>query len=183
MRFSEAYPGIPNGRDACGIIAIAEKSARPSHANVQRTIESLYKMAHRAGLIRGEGDGTGIQTDLPRELWAGYLYEAGLDSNLAQNPRFFVGHLFIPKSAGARIQELFDLFRVEGSRRGIKLLLERKGETNSRVLGPVGKRRAAVLPGGRSIHRWRWAPVGAGLATRATLPGTRGFAFNRHCGL
>ena len=140
MKFSEAYPGIPNGRDACGIIAIAEKSARPSHANVQRTIESLYRMAHRAGLIRGEGDGTGIQTDLPRELWAGYLYEAGLDSNLAENPRFFVGHFFIPKSEGVRIQELFDLFRVEGSKRGIKLLLERKGETNSRVLGPVGKR-------------------------------------------
>ncbi|MCS7058194.1 MAG: glutamate synthase-related protein [Meiothermus sp.] len=140
MRFSEAYPGIPSGRDACGIIAIVEKSARPSHANVQRTLESLYKMAHRAGLIRGEGDGTGIQTDLPRELWATYLYEAGLDSNLAQNPRFFVGHLFVPKSEGGRVQELFDLFRVEGSKRGIRLLLERRGETNSSVLGPVGKR-------------------------------------------
>ncbi len=140
MRFSEAYPGIPTGRDACGIIAIVEKSARPSHANVQRTLESLYKMAHRAGLIRGEGDGTGIQTDLPRELWATYLYEAGLDSNLAQNPRFFVGHFFVPKSEGSRVQELFDLFRVEGSKRGIRLLLERKGETNSSVLGPVGKR-------------------------------------------
>ena len=138
--FSKAYPGIPNGQDACGIIAVVEKSAKPSHSNVQRTLESLYKMAHRAGLIRGEGDGTGIQTDLPRELWATYLYEAGLDSNLAQNPRFFVGHFFVPKSEGTRVQELFDLVRVEGSKRGIKLLTERKGETNSRVLGPVGKR-------------------------------------------
>lgn len=140
MKFREAYPGIPIGQDACGIIAVAEKSARPTHANVQRTLESLYKMAHRAGLIRGEGDGTGIQTDLPRELWASYLYEAGLDSNLAQNPRFFIGHLFVPKSEGTRVQELFDLLRVEGSKRGIKLLMERKGETNSSVLGPVGKR-------------------------------------------
>nr|MBF6593139.1 glutamate synthase [Thermaceae bacterium] len=138
--FRKAYPGIPIGQDACGIIAVVEKSAKPSHANVQRTLESLYKMAHRAGLIRGEGDGTGIQTDLPRELWASYLYEGGLDSNLAQNPRFFVGHFFVPKSEGTRVQELFDLVRVEGSKRGIKLLLERKGETNSRVLGPVGKR-------------------------------------------
>ncbi|GEM85881.1 glutamate synthase-related protein [Meiothermus granaticius] len=138
--FSKAYPGIPNGRDACGIIAVVEKSAKPSHSNVQRALDSLYKMAHRAGLIRGEGDGTGIQTDLPRELWASYLYEAGLDSNLAQNPRFFVGHFFVPRSEGARVQELFDLFRVEGSKRGIKLLTERKGETNARVLGPVGRR-------------------------------------------
>ncbi|MDX2004991.1 MAG: glutamate synthase-related protein [Meiothermus sp.] len=145
MKFREAYPGIPNGSDACGIIAVVEKTARPTHANVQRTLESLYKMAHRAGLIRGEGDGTGIQTDLPRELWASYLYEAGLDSNLAQNPRFFVGHFFVPKSEASRVQELFDLFRVEGSRRGVKLLVERKGETNSGVLGPVGKRTEPVF--------------------------------------
>lgn len=145
MKFREAYPGIPNGSDACGIIAVVEKTARPTHANVQRTLESLYKMAHRAGLIRGEGDGTGIQTDLPRELWASYLYEAGLDSNLAQNPRFFVGHFFVPKSEAGRVQELFDLFRVEGSRRGVKLLVERKGETNSGVLGPVGKRTEPVF--------------------------------------
>jgi len=139
MEFRKAYPGIPNGSDACGIIAVVEKSARPSHANVQRTIESLYRMAHRAGLIRGEGDGTGVQTDLPRELWASYLYEAGLDANLAQNPRFFVGHFFVPGGESTRVQELFDLLRVEGSKRGVKLLAERKGETNSRVLGPVGK--------------------------------------------
>ena len=140
MEFRKAYPGIPTGHDACGIIAVVDKSARPSHANVQRTLESLYRMAHRAGLIRGEGDGTGIQTDLPRELWASYLYDAGLDANLAQNPRFFVGHLFVPKSEATRVQELFDLLRVEGSKRGIKLLHERKGDTNGSVLGPMGKR-------------------------------------------
>ncbi|WP_018467202.1 glutamate synthase-related protein [Calidithermus timidus] len=140
MEFRKAYPDIAIGHDACGIIAIAEKAGKPTHANVQRVIESLYSMAHRAGLIRGEGDGTGIQTDLPRELWAGYLEEAGFDGNLANNPRFFVGHLFIPKSSAERVQELMDLIRVEGSRRGIKLLLERKGEVNSSVLGPVGRR-------------------------------------------
>jgi len=140
MEFRKAYPDIPIGHDACGIIAIAERAGKPTHANVQRVIESLYSMAHRAGLIRGEGDGTGIQTDLPRELWAGYLEEAGFDGNLANNPRFFVGHLFIPKGSAERVQELMDLIRVEGSRRGIKLLLERRGEVNSGVLGPVGRR-------------------------------------------
>lgn len=140
MEFRKAYPEVPIGNDACGIIAIVEKSGRSSHGNVQRVLESLYRMAHRAGLIRGEGDGTGIQTDLPRELWAAYLEEAGIDGSLAQNPRFFVGHLFVPKSEGARVQELLDLFRVEGSRRGIKLLHDRRGDVTSSVLGPVGKR-------------------------------------------
>lgn len=140
MEFRKAYPEVPIGNDACGIIAIVEKSGRSSHGNVQRVLESLYRMAHRAGLIRGEGDGTGIQTDLPRELWAAYLEEAGIDGSLAQNPRFFVGHLFVPKSEGTRVQELLDLFRVEGSRRGIKLLHDRRGDVTSSVLGPVGKR-------------------------------------------
>jgi len=46
----------------------------------------------------------------------------------------------VPKSEGARVQELLDLFRVEGSRRGIKLLHDRRGDVTSSVLGPVGKR-------------------------------------------
>lgn len=55
MSWKDAYPDIPLGRDACGIIAMAEKSGKPSHRVVRRTLESLYRMAHRAGAIRGEG--------------------------------------------------------------------------------------------------------------------------------
>jgi glutamate synthase (NADPH/NADH) large chain len=126
--------------DACGIIAVAQKDARPSHANVQRVLESLYRMAHRAGLALGEGDGTGILSDLPRELWALYLEEAGYDGALAQNPRFFVGHFFIAKEAVGRAQEFLDLLRYEASQRGIRILLERKGETQRAVLGPMGQK-------------------------------------------
>lgn len=145
MEYSKAYPDIPPGSDACGIIALAEKNGRPSHANVQRVMESLYRMAHRAGLIRGEGDGTGIHTDLPRELWAGFLEQAGLEGSLAHNPRFFVGHLFVPKSEAARIEELLEKFGQQGSERGIKLLYHQQGEVNSGVLGPVGKRTEPVF--------------------------------------
>jgi glutamate synthase (NADPH/NADH) large chain len=105
MTWKEAYPDIPLGQDACGIIAMAEKSGKPSHRIVRRTLESLYRMAHRAGAIRGEGDGTGIQTDIPRELWAGFLERAGHDPRLAFNPRFFVGHFFVPKGEEGRLPE------------------------------------------------------------------------------
>lgn len=145
MRFKEAYPNIPIGNDACGIIAIVEKSAKPTHSIVQRTLESLYKMAHRAGLIRGEGDGTGIQTDIPRELWAVFLEEAGLEHSLAYNPRFFVGHFFIPKSEASRLPEFLGLLKQEGYRRGVKPLMERIVEVNSSVLGPVGKRTEPIF--------------------------------------
>jgi len=45
MSWKDAYPDIPLGRDACGIIAMAEKSGKPSHRVVRRTLESLYRMA------------------------------------------------------------------------------------------------------------------------------------------
>ena len=51
MSWKDAYPDIPLGRDACGIIAMAEKSGKPSHRVVRRTLESLYRMAHRAGAM------------------------------------------------------------------------------------------------------------------------------------
>jgi len=132
-------------RDACGIVAVIEKDASPRHRNVLRAIEALYRMAHRAGAILGEGDGTGVMTDIPRELWAERLERAGLEPTLAQNPRFFVGHLFIPKAEEERIPEVLDLFRVQGAKRGVRLLYERRGETNPRVLGPVGRRTEPVF--------------------------------------
>lgn len=111
MTWKEAYPDIPLGQDACGIIAMAEKSGKPSHRIVRRTLESLYRMAHRAGAIRGEGDGTGIQTDIPRELWADLLDKAGLDPNLAHNARFFVGHFFLPKKEEVQAEAFFAQLR------------------------------------------------------------------------
>ena len=140
MSWKDAYPDIPLGRDACGIIAMAEKSGKPSHRVVRRTLESLYRMAPRAGAIRGEGDGTGIQTDIPRELWALFLEQAGLDPGLAHNPRFFVGHFFVPKKEAGRLQEFEDLLRREGQRLGVRPVLFRRGEVVSEVLGPVGRR-------------------------------------------
>ncbi len=136
--FREAYPDTPLGSDACGIIAMAEKSGRPVHRVVRRTLESLYRMAHRAGAIRGEGDGTGILTDIPRELWALFLEEARLDPELAFNPRFFVGHFFLPKTAS--LEAFLELFHEEAKKKGVRPVHHRLPEVNSSVLGPVGRR-------------------------------------------
>ncbi|MFL6333655.1 MAG: hypothetical protein ACJ754_10135, partial [Pyrinomonadaceae bacterium] len=56
--------------DACAIIANVKKDGRPSHGNVKRTLEALARMGHRTGEVEGEGDGAGLQTDIPRERWA-----------------------------------------------------------------------------------------------------------------
>ena len=50
---------MPPERDACAIICYINKAHTPTHGNVQRTIEALIKMGHRAGEINGEGTAAG----------------------------------------------------------------------------------------------------------------------------
>ena len=42
--------------DACALIANVRKKGGASHGNVKRTIEALMMMAHRSGIVDGEGD-------------------------------------------------------------------------------------------------------------------------------
>ncbi len=133
------FPGALGGmeRDACGIIARVRKSGKATHGNLVRTLEALACMAHRSGEVRGEGDGCGVMTDLPRELWAQHLLQSGLDPTLAADPRFFVGHFFYPQ--GHAVRELLDLLRVAGSRYRLQILLERQNQVYSRALGPLAQ--------------------------------------------
>lgn len=83
-------------RDACAIIANVKKDGKPSHGNVKRTLEALARMGHRTGEVEGEGDGAGIQTDIPRERWARRLETAGLRGSLVNRAQFTVAHIMIP---------------------------------------------------------------------------------------
>ncbi|MFL6516681.1 MAG: hypothetical protein ACJ8GL_01235, partial [Bacillus sp. (in: firmicutes)] len=70
--------------DACGIVACLEKSKRPTRKNIFDCIDALVTMNHRAGFINGEGDGVGIHTDIPVELWKEKLLQAGQEPSLAE---------------------------------------------------------------------------------------------------
>lgn len=48
------------GRGGCGIIAVAELNAPPSHEILSQSIEGLITMEHRGGSIGDTGDGAGI---------------------------------------------------------------------------------------------------------------------------
>ena len=81
--------------DACGIVACLEKEKIPTRQNIFNCINALVTMNHRAGFINGEGDGVGIHMDIPRALWHEKLKAAGIDSALADEESFAVGHVFI----------------------------------------------------------------------------------------
>ncbi|NOG51434.1 MAG: hypothetical protein HND48_19935 [Chloroflexi bacterium] len=91
-------------RDACALLCAVRKGGEPTHGNVKRTIEALARMGHRTGYIDGEGDGVGILTDIPRELWARRLVQHGLRSSLATDRGFWVGHLMIAAKDKPRAQ-------------------------------------------------------------------------------
>src|SRR5512133_666920 len=134
-RFHDDPSGLmPDERDACAIIGYISKSSSSTHGNVQRTIDALVKMGHRAGEISGEGDGCGVLTDIPRQLWREILATAGKAPELAEAPGFTVGHLLLPRpllSADPQLRTRL-LGRLEAS--GGTLLLERAGNVRSEVL-------------------------------------------------
>jgi glutamate synthase (NADPH) large chain len=125
---------MPAERDACAIICYLNKAGRPSHGNVQRTIEALVKMGHRAGEINGEGDGCGILTDIPRLLWAEVLSGGGQDAALAQTPGFAVGHFLLERSLQVEDPQLQQRVLQAITAAGCSVLAERPAPVRSEVL-------------------------------------------------
>ena len=125
--------------DACALMAAVAKDGRPSHALVAASLEALAKMVHRSGDVDGEGDGCGIQVDLPRRLWAGLLSGIGLDGALAQSPNFAVGHLFIARTEAYWSKTLREQICRRMMADGFQVLMQRSSVVNSQALGPRGQ--------------------------------------------
>lgn len=123
-------------RDACALICSVRKGGQATHGNVKRTIEALSRMGHRTGYINGEGDGVGILTDIPRQLWSKWLAEKGLISSLATDRNFWVAHIMIPAEDRNRAQHLINQIQHTISEEGLHILADRQGQVNSTVLGP-----------------------------------------------
>ncbi|MCA1666589.1 MAG: glutamate synthase, partial [Thermomicrobia bacterium] len=134
-----AYVG-PVEHDACGLVAMVERHGAPTRENVTRVLHALATMHHRSGEIDGEGDGCGILTDIPRALWARDLAALGGDPSLACDPRFAVGHFFVPpadREQGARIMAAVDSVIRESN---CALLISRPMAVASDALGRLGRR-------------------------------------------
>jgi len=154
-----AWPphGNPDLRehDACALAAFATRDGVPTRDLIERALRSLQLMVHRSGSVDGEGDGSGLQVDLPRPLWRRRLAEAGLDSALADDPRFVVGHVFFDDNEAeqresSRLAELVE-------RHGFRVLWQGEGEVDWNALGPRATENPAVF--------WQIAALAADGAT------------------
>lgn len=141
----DLHPIDTTERDACALICSVRKGGQPTHGNVKRTIEALARMGHRTGYINGEGDGVGILTDIPRQMWSKWLAQEGLLASLATDRNFWVAHLFIPRQDRQRAEHIVEQICRTISQAGLHLLTERRGRVNSRVLGPNAEKNEPVF--------------------------------------
>ncbi|MBI1921294.1 MAG: alpha-hydroxy-acid oxidizing protein [Geobacter sp.] len=121
-------------RDACAIISYINKGVRPTHGNVQRTIDALVKMGHRAGEINGEGDGCGILTDIPRILWREVLAGSGVDPHLVDAPEFAVAHVMVPRDLLAQTPDLQREILRAFAEAGLRVLMDRPAPVRNEFL-------------------------------------------------
>ncbi len=84
-------------RDACGVGFIANPAGTASHKLIEQTLSALTCMEHRGGCSadRDSGDGAGILTGIPWELFSDYV-------GTVDRAKLAVGMVFLPQDEGAR---------------------------------------------------------------------------------
>jgi glutamate synthase (NADPH) large chain len=130
-------------RDACALVASIRKNGEATHGNLKRALAALSIMGHRSGEVNGEGDGCGVLTDIPRLLWAQALEHEGKPGWLAEDRRFFVGHLMIPNTNTDFGTEATVINMLTES--GVDVLLERPTPTRPQALGKMAHLQAPHL--------------------------------------
>ena len=129
--------------DACALVAAVRKNGEATHGNLKRALAALSIMGHRSGEVNGEGDGVGVLTDIPRLLWSQALEQEGKPGWLAEDRRFFVGHLMIPNTNQDFNTEAIVTKLLQES--GADLLLERPVPTRPQALGKMARMQAPHL--------------------------------------
>ncbi|UPM54915.1 glutamate synthase-related protein [Gottfriedia acidiceleris] len=122
-----------NEHDACGIVAFINRSITQTRDTIDIAAESLRKMNHRAGFTNGEGDGVGIQTDIPTLLWQEKLTSVGISPEVVSHPSFTVGHFFLDDKS--EIQTLLQIFEENG----YETLYHSCNQTFTSALGPIAQ--------------------------------------------
>lgn len=121
-------------RDACGVGFLAYKDGRKTHKLVQQTLIALGCMEHRGGCTadRESGDGAGVMTALPHELFAQWFQENGLTQPVPES--YGVGMVFLPPEHPAQ-QDAKALVETILTKRKFNILGWREVPVDSSTLG------------------------------------------------
>ncbi|MCU7525294.1 MAG: glutamate synthase [Ignavibacteria bacterium] len=149
-------------KDACAIIARVKKDGTATHGNVKRTLLALENMGHRTGEIDHEGDGTGIQTDIPKQIWMARLEAEGIDPRTVYQHYFTVAHLMIRGELNSPgLKQSLEAAEAILNRNGFEVLYSKPLPVRSEALGARAKAiepvvwSLAMIPLGRIALSWK----------------------------
>ena len=145
--------------ESCGVGSIVDLSGRATHRTVDQALTIVERLAHRAGsdALGTTGDGVGIMTGLPHDLFMTWAREEGIQ--LGDPGSYGVGMFFLPEDeVGARnAEKIFDQLAVS---EGIRVLGWRNVPCHPAQLG-AGARR--TMPRIRQCFLKRPEKVSAGI--------------------
>ncbi|MGB2924052.1 MAG: glutamate synthase large subunit [Limnothrix sp.] len=108
-------------RDACGVGFLAYKDGRKTHKLIEQTLFALGCMEHRGGCTadRVSGDGAGIMTALPHELFTDWFTSNSIPQPAPET--YGVGMVFLPPDFTERAEAIALVEKIL-SRRNFKVL-------------------------------------------------------------
>jgi glutamate synthase (ferredoxin) len=102
-------PWLVEERDACGVGFIAQQQGKASHQLVRLALQGLTCLEHRGACSADydSGDGAGLMTAIPWELFQPWLAQRGVT---AAPEQMAIGMIFLPASAeaAASCQQIVD---------------------------------------------------------------------------
>lgn len=127
----------PSDHDGCGIGFVARISGEPCHTILSMALSALANQSHRGGVAAdGEtGDGSGVLTQIPRELFLSELERQGVKAN-AQD--LAVGVFFLPQDH-AQAQASCRIVEHILRNYALRVLGWRDVPTDDRVLGRIAR--------------------------------------------
>ncbi len=125
--------------ESCGVGAIVDLSGRTTHRTVDQALTIVERLAHRAGsdALGTTGDGVGIMTQLPHELFAAWAREEGIQ--LGKPGDYGVGMFFLPEDE-VGVQNICRIFDQLAASEGIPMLGWRDVPCHPAQLGAGARR-------------------------------------------
>ncbi len=143
---SQSHRGIPYAgqswlieeRDACGVGFIANQNGAATHSIIEKALPALTCLEHRGGCSADQdsGDGAGLMTAIPWELFHSWFAEQGIVPPAQENCG--VGMLFLSQDEqqAAIARQVVEEMLLK---RGLTLLGWRKVPVDASVLGPQAR--------------------------------------------
>ncbi|HET6871793.1 MAG TPA: glutamate synthase central domain-containing protein, partial [Sporolactobacillaceae bacterium] len=125
--------------DACGIGFYVNIKGIPSHNIVEKAIDMLKRLDHRAGHTDEGGDGAGVLVQLPDSF-----FKKAVPFSLPAQGDYAVGMLFLPPSTEA-IERIQSVFKEEAKGLAVSILGFREVPVDPSALPPKARKHRPAI--------------------------------------